>query len=892
MVLIIKWYIILLALSYTYTYIFRRKQLNNSALCGLFGFNGNPGVMNETMARLVANKIKILGLYNIDRGKHSCGLYINNRIMKGVNDEKLFSDFIAKFLIPNAMQTGNFNVIGHTRAATMGSHSVENAHPFVIDENFVLAHNGKIENIWPLCNKYGVSHTGVTVDSHGLAHLIHKVGFKVLEQYKGWAALLMAYRDRPNSMLIYKGASKNTQHGEPSVERPLFYLQTREGIYLSSIEKSLFAISDLDTDVIGEVPQNLVIRLENGAIGDEKLYIERGDCNVTWTNPNANGTTRGGSPANTSTRTHTTTPTTTQAAGTNSSVGYSYGSRTPDMGKTIPMIWWETLPQRAGRYRFATGVIFHQGRFWLVDHDAITPMHGPYYINSKGKVDLKRNQGFNYWFIEGVMMKDKIAYETAKVDPNLAHPGWNFAMFISKYSEYPVGHTRSDVNTKCKEVPPYAKYRWYYNENMCTNFGFTPKFSDRHYIIRDGMMDKIKNIIGQVAENEEMVDTQALINERKSLFQTSPLALAHSNLTNTSKNVVEDAIQETIEDMKKAFEKKERIQTVNNELPFDMEVVPNSPLKGIVDLDPKNFYRKFSTIDEAEGIFTKEEERAIRYYITDIINASSIAQIDNVYDGTVDVYLNLFFAECIENDITVMDNWNDKEYRDVLTYLLIAKENPDGNMYDEDEIHDDSDGINDEYDACCAYSEVEIPGPIMMAPNVNLTPVDSCNCDCEVPEEWRSEQEGIVADPKDDEEPTAIDLGIERDKKLWVRSMSGNPEAEEFPNDVIEVEAEEVPSDEGTWKPVPDISDALNALDEDDREERNYTFGEGVNCLFKAREEADDLQAIENDDFAQEAALIIYRGVDGIAAQLVELTERFQQFDLRSDLILNIKHRS
>jgi len=831
-------------------------------MCGIFGFSANPAIMNRTMAKLVLNKIKILGMYNIDRGKHSCGLYINDQIIKGVDDLKIFSDFIAKKWLPDATKSGNYTIMGHTRAATVGSHTAANAHPFLVDDRFVLAHNGGIKNIWELCDKHGVDYTNIDVDSHALAHLIYKKGFKVLEEYKGFAALLMAYRDNPNILHFYRGSSKRYQMAQAiEEERPLYYLQANEGVYLSSIEKSLMAISDEEADEIQIVPASTVFTIENGQVNEDCVYIDRGVSNygiyqnTTTCDPKRVGVIKATN--------------STPATGIGGTIGTSLSDSRNNLEKIVPVIWHEGLPSRISRWKFNEGIIYHLGRFWIVDNQNIRPANGAYYANNKGRITPDRKP--NRFFLDGVMMKNQKAYEMAKVDPNIANPNWNYMMFMSKYSEYPICATRMDINNKCKDVPPHSKYRWYENEAQVGNKSFTPMFSDRHYAIKEGLLDKI--IASKTIEKEVLINQESLAAERKAvedLKAKSSLVVVHGPKSDLKEegearlnvgSVVDDVLVNTVK--LSEFIKKNNF---NNELPFKDEKI--KIFKGD-DLDVTTFHMKFESVDQALETFTREEQRAIRYFIADVMTSDGVCKVYNVYEDTVDMQFKMFLQLCIDNDATVVDNWNQDEFNDIPHYLVTAKNNVDGSYID----YVDNEEVEDQSSSCCYVPPK--PEKKVMGVQQGWFVMDT------------DEAELLnAAKASDDEEPPFIDLVYEREKRkfteyMGIQVLEDNTDSQEVDEEEHGFRLQE------TFKPVADISNTFD----DDEEEKSIAFEETVDSLLKARDEADAFQALVNDDFSQEIAYTLYRGIDPILQELQNVAEKYKEKKSEDYIKRNIKER-
>ncbi len=103
-------------------------------MCGLFGWRGNLNI-KERIALSTA-----LCLGNHERGNHSWGAGYTDTgrrwgIDRGVGSIIPFATIIAQYR----------NVMAHTRHATKGAHTIENAHPFSRG-NVHLAHNGVIYN--------------------------------------------------------------------------------------------------------------------------------------------------------------------------------------------------------------------------------------------------------------------------------------------------------------------------------------------------------------------------------------------------------------------------------------------------------------------------------------------------------------------------------------------------------------------------------------------------------------------------------------------------------------------------------------------------------------------------------------------------------------------------
>jgi glucosamine 6-phosphate synthetase-like amidotransferase/phosphosugar isomerase protein len=119
--------IILISL-FIHLYLNYRYGNNGVLACGLFAFSGKED-LTEAQKKEVMLKLKILGLYNQSRGEHSCGISIDDIVYKGAGVGKAkWSEYITKQQLDTPQEHNT--ILGHTRKATTGLHTEENAHPF------------------------------------------------------------------------------------------------------------------------------------------------------------------------------------------------------------------------------------------------------------------------------------------------------------------------------------------------------------------------------------------------------------------------------------------------------------------------------------------------------------------------------------------------------------------------------------------------------------------------------------------------------------------------------------------------------------------------------------------------------------------------------------------
>jgi len=217
------------------------------------------------------DKIKILGMYNITRGSDACGIVINNDIKKGVDNFKPnpsikqanFSNFIEQVDIKTKEEDENYTIILHNRKASTSwseKSNPDHAHPFLItdpdDEPILIgAHNGSIQNCEELKKKYDMKGT-YPVDSQLMLSILAKCRkeknpYELLKDYKGNAVLTWFYIDEPNTLYVWKGASKLYKHSDALEERPMYVWQkeVNEELYFSSMKEALYAIGGNETDV-------------------------------------------------------------------------------------------------------------------------------------------------------------------------------------------------------------------------------------------------------------------------------------------------------------------------------------------------------------------------------------------------------------------------------------------------------------------------------------------------------------------------------------------------------------------------------------------------------------------------------------------------------------------
>jgi len=142
-----------------------------------------------------------------------------------------------------AIRRGKF-LVGHNRAATRGVINDVNAHPFVVDDELVLVHNGS----------YRGSHkdlADVDVDSHAIAIHLHKAGTTPEEISKALKEVDAAFT------LVWYRVSTQTLHIIRNNERPLFIAKTTAGatMFASELEFILHAASRRKVKIDGKVEE-------------------------------------------------------------------------------------------------------------------------------------------------------------------------------------------------------------------------------------------------------------------------------------------------------------------------------------------------------------------------------------------------------------------------------------------------------------------------------------------------------------------------------------------------------------------------------------------------------------------------------------------------------------
>lgn len=290
-------FLIILILHYIGIIIFKPK--NNLLNCGIFGWLGAD--VND----FNKDKFDKLGIFNETRGRSSCGVAYDGDVFIGMNNRKLYSDFI----IDEEIDVKKYPiVIGHTRQASIGtSVTIHNAHPFNFgylengDAEFIGCHNGTLYNKIELAEKYDVElkaenkeYNNFTkkfelkerekIDSEILLESIYKnKNFKVLNDYLGGAALFFTNLNEPNVGYLFKGKSKMHSYSkQEEEERPLFvFIENKNSMYVSSIENSLRTIGGNDDNIIN-IECNVVYKITNGDfINAEKIFISRSNAQQT-----------------------------------------------------------------------------------------------------------------------------------------------------------------------------------------------------------------------------------------------------------------------------------------------------------------------------------------------------------------------------------------------------------------------------------------------------------------------------------------------------------------------------------------------------------------------------------------------------------------------------------
>lgn len=226
-------------------------------MCGLVGFCPKPG------KKANFQKLALLSIGNEERGTDNFGISLNDHLIKEAKATKARDFFVLHSKDIKEKIKEDVLIITHARKSSIFHKKDEkHAHPFYFTlgkNNYAIgAHNGKIDNEIELSRKY-LNNQRFEVDSEYLFAALINNGKKILQEYEGAAALLFY---STGIFYAFKGGNNNVE------ERPLFYVETTEGWYFSSIYSVLYLTTGLYPKC---VENNELITIKNGIVESEIL---------------------------------------------------------------------------------------------------------------------------------------------------------------------------------------------------------------------------------------------------------------------------------------------------------------------------------------------------------------------------------------------------------------------------------------------------------------------------------------------------------------------------------------------------------------------------------------------------------------------------------------------